>query len=248
METNYTVKTSGYEGPFELLLELIEKRKLFVNDIAIASVTDDFLSYIKTSENRSPSYISAFIVVAATLLLIKSRSLLPNFNLTQDEKEEVGALERRLTMYKIITDVGEKIKKQFGRRPLFFRDEVVSHEPVFAPSLQITKESIHSSALQVLNQIPKQIELPQIEVKKVISIEEMLSRLMERMSTAIKTTFSNFTGVDAPKNKEEKVLVIVGFLAMLELVRQGILDCIQDERFGDMELVKLEMIESSALE
>jgi segregation and condensation protein A len=120
VETNYTVKTSGYEGPFELLLELIEKRKLFVNDIAIATVTDDFLSYIKASENRSPSYISAFIVVAATLLLIKSRSLLPNFNLTQEEKEEVGALERRLTMYKIISDVGEKNKKTIWSAPVIF--------------------------------------------------------------------------------------------------------------------------------
>ena len=77
VETVYTVKTAAYEGPFELLLELIEKRKLFVNDISIATVTDDFLAYIQKSEDRTPSYISAFVVVAATLLLIKSRSLLP---------------------------------------------------------------------------------------------------------------------------------------------------------------------------
>ena len=81
-----------------------------------------------------------------------------------------------------------------------------------------------------------------------MSLEEMLDRLMDRMNTAIKTSFKSFTGVDAPATKEEKVLVIVGFLAMLELVRQGILECIQGEQFGDMELSKIEMTEPALAE
>lgn len=242
VETTYTIKTPVYEGPFELLLDMVEKRKLFVNDISLASVTDDFLGYLEKMKGQPPSYVSSFIVVAATLLLIKSRSLLPNFNLTDEENEEIGALERRLVLYKIITDVGLSIRKIFGFSPLFMRGESLSAEPIFTPTSQISLKSMNEHILSVLNSVPIETVLPQVEVKKVVSIEEMLSRLVERIGTALKTSFNSFTGIDKPTNREEKVLVIVSFLAMLELVRQGTLDVIQGERFGDMELLKMETV------
>ncbi len=236
----YSIKAGSFEGPFDILLELIEKRKLFINDISLTQVTDDFLSYIKKMERAEPSTLSSFIVVAATLILIKSRSLLPNFMLSQDEEKEVGDLEKRLKLYRIFVDLGEQIKKKFGKKVAFEKRFVADTVPIFMPSKLITPESMLGLAKNVLNSIPKVEKLPEVEIKKVMSIEEMLSRLTQRMQTAINTSFKQFVGVGKPANKEEKVLVIVGFLAMLELVRQGIMDVLQGEMFGDISMSKLD--------
>ena len=240
METTYSVKTASFEGPFDVLLDLIEKRKLFINDISLSQVTDDFLSYIRKIENAQPSDLSGFIVVAATLILIKSRSLLPNFTLSKEEEREVGDLEKRLRLYQMFVDASEEVRKRFGKKIAFEKKIVFGKQPIFVPSQLITIETMRILAQGALKAIPKVEKLPEVEIKKVMSIEEMLERLTDRMQNAIKSSFKDFVGVSTPKNREEKVLVIVGFLAMLELVRQGIMDVLQSDMFGDIEMSKQE--------
>jgi len=92
----YQIKTDAFEGPFHLLLSLIEERKFFINDLSLAQVTEDYLNYVNKLEKQDPSEISSFIVVAATLILIKSKSLLPNLNLTAEEEGDIRNLEDRL--------------------------------------------------------------------------------------------------------------------------------------------------------
>lgn len=240
MESIYSVKTSAFEGPFDVLLDLIERRKLFINDISLSQVTDDFLSYVRQMEKAEPSVLSSFIVVAATLILIKSRSLLPNFTLTKEEQQEAGDLEKRLTLYRMFVELGDVLRKRYGKHIAFEKNIVTDKEPIFVPSDLISVASMHSAVRNVLMSIPKFEKLPEIEVKKVMSIEEMLVRLTDRMESAMKSSFKQFVGVEKPVTKEEKVLVIVGFLAMLELVRQGIMDVLQGDMFGDIEMSKLD--------
>ncbi len=240
MEDIYSVKTASFEGPFDVLLELIEKRKLFINDISLSKVTDDFLSYIKQMEKTEASTLSGFIVVAATLILIKSRSLLPNFTLTKEEEKEAGELELRLKLYRIFVNLGETVKKHFAKKVSYEKKVVRVSDPIFLPSELISVNSMHSAVKNVLHSIPKVEKLPEVEVKKVMSIEEMLTRLTDRMQNAMKSSFNQFVGIGKPANREEKVLVIVGFLAMLELVRQGILDVLQGNMFGDIEMTKID--------
>jgi segregation and condensation protein A len=240
VEEMYSVKTSSFEGPFDVLLDLIEKRKLFINDISLSQVTDDFLGYIRRMEKTEPSVLSGFIVVAATLILIKSRSLLPNFTLTKEEEKEAGDLGRRLALYRLFVDLGESVRKRFGKKVSYEKKIVNATEPIFVPSQLVTTMSMRDAALSVIRSIPKVEKLPEVEVKKVMSIEEMLVRLTDRMQNAMTSSFKQFVGVGKPANKEEKVLVIVGFLAMLELVRQGIMDVLQGDMFGDIEMSKLD--------
>ena len=90
----YTIKTQGFEGPFGLLLNLVEERKLFINDISLAEVTEDYLRYINDlGQSHKAEEIASFIVVAATLILIKSKSLLPNLSLTSEEEGDIKNLE-----------------------------------------------------------------------------------------------------------------------------------------------------------
>ena len=97
-------------------------------------------------------------------------------------------------------------------------------------------------ARDVLGAMPKKIFMPEVEVKTVVSIEEMIDKLTERIKNSMKMNFKDFIGLPAQSGKavtkEEKVVVIVGFLAMLEMVRQGIIDAIQEVDMGDIIIEK----------
>lgn len=237
METeDFKIKMAGFEGPFGLLLSLIEKRKLFINDVSLSAVTEDYLGYINKLGGFPPAEVSSFVLVASTLLLIKSKSLLPNLDLTSDEEGDIKNLEERLRLYAIFTKLGGKIKSNFGRKIIFPAEERRNDVLVFLPDSQITKDSMMTFAKDVLGAMPKKIFMPEVEVRTVISIEEMIDRLTERIKTAMKMSFKEFNGKSA--TKEEKVVVIVGFLAMLEMVRQGIINAVQEVDSGDIIIEK----------
>lgn len=240
----YNVKQAGFEGPLELLLSLIEQKKLFVNEISLAEVTNDYISYIKSlsdvPKSKHIADVSYFVLIAATLILIKSKSLLPNLSLTEDEEEKITDLENRLKLYKIIKEASIEISNNFGASVIFVPEEKNWNEPMFSPDQSITVQNIFSSIIDTLNKVPKkETKLPEIEVKKVINIEEVINNLTERIEKAVNLSFREFTKSQGAKdNSEAKVNVIVSFLAMLELVREGIIDVIQNSSFGDIEINK----------
>ena len=236
----YTIKTGNFEGPFGLLLNLVEQRKLFINEISLAQVTEDYLNHVNSLQDLSPAEIASFVVVAATLILIKSKSLLPNLNLTDEEESDIKILEDRLKIYETYSKLAKNIKEAFGQKIIFAPSERKNDFLVFLPDEQITKESMMTFASNALGRIPKKVFLPEVEVKKVISIDEMIDKLTERIQNSIKMNFREFAG--KAQTKEEKVFVIVGFLAMLELVRNGILNAAQENNFEDIIIEKQEEI------
>ena len=239
----YQIKTSGFEGPFGLLLSLVEKRKLFINDVSLAQVTEDYLEYINKLGGLPPSEISSFVLVASTLLLIKSKSLLPNLDLTSEEEGDIRDLEERLRLYEIFTKLGGKVKNTFGKKIIFAPLERKNDVLVFLPDDQITRESMMTFARNTLDGMPKKVFLPNVEVKTVISIEEMIDKLTERIQNSLKMNFKDFHGHNGGvATREEKVVVIVGFLAMLELVRQGMINAMQEYDGGDIIIEKQEII------
>ncbi|MES2930260.1 MAG: segregation/condensation protein A [Patescibacteria group bacterium] len=243
----YKVKAGQFEGPLDLLLSLIEQRKLFVNEISLAEVTSDYIAYIKSlSENDTEKRIadiSYFILIAATLILIKSKSLLPSLALTDDEEEKIVDLEKRLALYQIIKNATIDIKNTFGMKIIFTPPERVWSEPLFSPDPGMTIENMLQGISDVLSHAPQKIvPLPEVEVKKVISIDHMIEGLTERIQTAMNMSFREFAASHKGETIEEvKVHVIVSFLAMLELVREGIIDVIQNASFGDIEMSKQEL-------
>ena len=96
---HYKIKLDGFEGPFDLLLDLIEKRKLHINDISLSKVTDDYISHVKSIQHFPIALSANFILIASTLLLIKSKSLLPALQLTEEEQMSIEDLENRLIGY-----------------------------------------------------------------------------------------------------------------------------------------------------
>ncbi|MEK7117592.1 MAG: segregation/condensation protein A [Patescibacteria group bacterium] len=231
-KAKFKVRAGDFEGPLELLLELIEKRKLHINDVSLSQVADDFVAHIKEFEEFPMADSADFILIASTLLLIKSKSLLPTLELTEDEKGNIEDLERRLTLHKKFKDLSLGLSKIFGKTPLYFADENRMMYKVFAPTKEITKEGILASIRGAIQNIPKAEILAKVIVQKVISLEEMIENLTARVNESIKMSFRDFSKF----GKNDKVTVIVSFLAMLELVKQGIVRVAQSNHFEDIEI------------
>jgi chromatin segregation and condensation protein Rec8/ScpA/Scc1 (kleisin family) len=128
--------------------------------------------------------------------------------------------------------LGGFIKDTFGSKFIFPRGESKERVVVFAPSKDTTLESLKDAMHRVLNALPKKIEAPKVIVRKVVSLEEMIGRLTERISSAVRMSFKEFSA----KDKSEKVEVIVSFLALLELVKQGTIHAHQEGLFDEIHM------------
>lgn len=239
MEAEYKVRTAVFEGPLELLYELIEKRKLAVSDISLAQVTDDFIAYLKQLGTVPLSYTANFIMTAAALILIKSKSLLPALSLSDEEEQSIDELKRRLALYKLYRSVTDGVRSVFGAAPLFKRP-YPKVTPLFVPDPKLTLDAIGEGMHSALASVPKKEKIEEVTLRKVMTIEEMIDTLTERVKEVVKFSFRDFSKHKGGASREERVYVIVSFLAILELVKQGIVDVRQDSKFEDIEVARLE--------
>lgn len=223
------VKTSVYEGPLDLLLELIEKRKLLINDISLASVADEYIAKVNGMDTLPVGDTAQFVSLAATLLLIKSRSLLPNLELSGEEERDIKELQYRLAVYQLLKDAARGLRQSLAG-PALWDGSLPAPEPMFLPDESATPQALHAAAQGLIQGFPQFATLPKVEVKKIMSLEEMIGDLSRRISSAMQLSFREFTG------KKEKGEIIVGFLALLELVKQGIIKANQEKEFGDIQL------------
>ena len=228
------VKTEVFEGPLDLLLELIEKRKLLISDISLAEVCDEYIAQINTMHEMPVGETAEFISLAATLLLIKSRSLLPTLDLSPEESRDIKELEYRLGLYQIVKDAARGL----GTAPVALHEgNIPMPEPLFLFDPSITPASLRSAVQTLLDGFPSVLTLPNINVKKIVSIEEVIQTLATRVSSAFRLSFKEFSGhSSAAAGADAKHGVIVSFLALLELVKQGIIKANQAEGFGDIML------------
>ena len=227
----YKVRTPIFEGPLELLLNLIEKRKLLINEISLAAVADDFIAYAKGLEKFPVSESANFILIASTLVLIKSKSLLPQLNLTKEEEGSMAELERRLRIYQQTRQLSRGVGILFGKNQIFL-PRPPGRVPIFSPDSHFSIVSASKFIREILKNLPKPEKLARAVVEKVISLEEIIENLTKRVNACLKMSFREFAKVGS----EKKVNVIVGFLAMLELVKQGVIAVTQDKNFGDIEM------------
>lgn len=236
MPDQFKIKTQVFEGPLELLLSLVEKRKLFINDIALSQVTDDFIAHIQNFEKLPMADSANFILIASTLLLIKSKSLLPVLTLTEEEEEGIHDLETRLKIYKRIKDASINVSNLFGKEVIFEQSQQRPIMPVFSPHESMSLLSLAQAIKDIIKSLPKKDNIPKAVIKKVISLEETIDNLTKRITQGLRMKFSEFSG-----DKKEKVNVIVSFLAMLELVKQGVIHVSQDQNFSDIHMESKEI-------
>ena len=228
---NFSIKTAVFEGPLELLLELVERRKLLINDISLAAVTDEYMRQVSEMQELSLPNTAQFISLAATLLLVKSKSLLPVLDLTPEEDQSIEDLEERLRRYQIIRDSALVLQELFGKQVAYGSQFTPPAVAVFVPDEYCTLGNLRDAMEEALTDLPKKESPTKAQIKVIISLEEMMAKLEDRISHNLLVRFSELHA-----GETERKVVIVGFLAILELFKQGNLLLRQPERFSDIEI------------
>ncbi len=233
--TAVIVKTEIYEGPLDLLLELIEKRKLLINDLSLATVTDEYIAQLNRMEGLPVEETAQFVSLAATLLLIKSRSLLPLISLSEEETRDIKELEYRLALYQLVKEAARELFKHMESTSMLQEGIPPETPPQFLPDQSITIGKLHEGVLRLIEGFPKIETLPSVAVQKILSIEEVVESLSQRISGAMRLSFREVSKNSETDLKLVRHDLIVHFLALLELVKQGIIKATQEGN-GDITL------------
>jgi segregation and condensation protein A len=239
---NYPVRLGGnvnFEGPLDLLLHLIKKNELNVYDIPVAVITRQYLEYIELMQEMNLDIAGEFLVMAATLIHIKSRMLLPRPDPTQEDPEEDPreALVRRLLEHQKFKAAAELLhEKETLRSAQWTRPDErvadVAGEPE-EPEVEVDLFSLMSAFRQVLErakQRPK-VHLPPEQIPIETRIEQLLARLSVTEACGFEDLFSDV---------QTKAGMIVTFLALLEMIRLKLVRVFQGGAFGNIRVYKRE--------
>ncbi|MFH0803519.1 MAG: segregation/condensation protein A [Candidatus Tagabacteria bacterium] len=230
----YQIKLEKFEGPLGALLELIEKRKLSINEVSLADVTDQYINYLKALEGFPLAEVSNFVAIASTLMLIKSASLIPSFELTEEETGDIKDLERRLQIYARIRNFASVLGQFFGEDIMFGREAFLGFNFGFLEPKGVTMEKLHHVLKQIIANLPIKEILPEAVVKKTVSLEKKISEIISRIHQQIEVSFSDAFTV----GKNERIEIIISFLAVLELIKRGFIMVEQSQIFDNIKIKK----------
>ena len=228
----YRVVTPVYEGPLDLLLQLIERAELDITRLALAQITDQYLEHIRLIPENPAEDVSAFIVVASRLLQIKSEALLPRPPVREPGEEDPGeALARQLRVYKRFKELASLLA---GREAAGLRSYPRQAPPTqieSAPDLGgVTIHEILLLAQQALLKIDSRQPLGTIVAPPRITIREKITQIAALLRQQGNRTFEQLlTG-------RRRIEVVVTFLAVLELVKRQMIEVRQDRLFGQIEI------------
>jgi len=228
----YQVSIQQFSGPLDLLLQLVEKKNLAITELSLAQVTQEYVGFLNEQEEINSEDLADFLVIASTLLLIKSRSLLPSLVLSPEEEAEIMDLESRLKIYKLYKEAGGRIKGMFKKEIYILnRPSWKNIEPKFSPPPNCSLESLNQTFLKILKEIQTEETKPLAEkkIQKIVSLEERIKELIQKI-----THGKMFRLLDLTKEKQDKIDLILTFLAALHLAKQKIIKIKQKDNFGEI--------------
>ncbi|PIU79542.1 MAG: hypothetical protein COZ28_02710 [Candidatus Moranbacteria bacterium CG_4_10_14_3_um_filter_44_15] len=230
----FNVKLEKFEGPLDLLLELIEERRLDIAEMSIAKVANDYLEFMRSEENISLENLAEFVNIASKIILIKSRSILPTLEVAPEEEKEIKDLEEQLKLYKQFKEAADKISFLLkNRNRLFSRDYLLGVSAVFSPPKNVSAFDLKKTFRKIIDQIVLPEKLPKETVRDIITLEEKINELQKTLQERVEVGFSQL------KNSAgDRVEVIVSFLALLELVKQRIVSVEQNKLFEEIKIKK----------
>lgn len=236
---HFELNIPEFTGPIEALLTLIERRKLPINDVSLSEVTEEYLNYIALLDTKTPIAQSIhFVYIASTLTLIKSKSLLPSLELTESEESDVSQLKQRLALYQQYQALGLHLGDQLAVTPSFFFAKPRKKSIVFSPHEDITGAHMITLLHNLYTEMPEKPKTKQEGyVKIAVHIEELMDSLIKRVQTSAGISFQTFLQQKQSgytEVKEQKVVAVVGFLALLEVVRNHGLAVNQEHLFADI--------------
>lgn len=243
---SYTIKLKQFEGPFDLLLFFIERDELDIDDIPIATITDDFLSYIKELENLNIDVASEFILVAATLMRIKAKMLIPRKEIDElgneiDPREE---LTQRLLEYRKYKDVLDEMRTLEESRSLRFERGNVSGELRAIATKALVDVELESLTLyKLLTTFQRLMEEHQIRGAKTVhrilkynyTIEDQQKLILDKVGRNGRVDFKGIF-----EEVENRIHAIVTFLGLLELLNLQQLNVTQGDGVNNFWISSIE--------
>ena len=224
------LKLDQFEGPLELLLSLIEERKLDITRVHLAEVADQYLALLAEGTGISLDNLASFLVIAARLVLLKSKMLLPSLDFTEEEEEAIDDLEARLREYKRFKEIAPRIEQMlFSKLRSYAREKFLGAAPVFVPVTGVTAATLRTAFESVLGEIPSKEKIEEAAIEEIVSLEERISLIQQSIATRAEYTFR-----EALRETKNRMEVIVSFLAVLELVKQRVVTVDQGNLFGDI--------------
>lgn len=233
----YEVILDKFTGPLDLLLHLIQTHEIDIHDIPIAVVTEQYLVYLSAMEELSLDIASEFVVMAATLLAIKSRLLLPRPPAPEDGEPELDPREQlvlQLLEYQRCKWAAAQLRgleveqsQVFSRAPMDLRE----YAPSDAPPVQgVTMWDLVDAFRKLRARAPKEPIIAEIR-GHVVSVEERMALLLSRLKSWQRITFHEWI-LSTPS----RAAIVSSFLALLELIKDGSVRCLQSVPFGDIEI------------
>lgn len=238
---NHKVKTAQFEGPISLLHEMIENRKLSISEFSLVQITEDFINYVKSLGGLDKEETTHFISIASILILLKSKSLIPELELTEEEGRDIQILENQLQAFALLKERVKILEKKWSK--IILLDAKIQYKntaKIFVPSPQIDLVFSHKYILERLNELsPKETDKTEVKVHKTLKIEDALSHVRTIIKRIKSLSFKNLNNAsgnigDGRLREKNKRNVVILFLAVLELVKIGEIDVVQTENFSDI--------------
>jgi len=229
----YRVATPVYEGPLDLLLQLIEHAELDITKLALAQVTDQYLEYIHHLKELAVEELSAFLVIAAKLLQIKSEVLLPRPPIREEGEEDPGeALARQLLAYKRYKEIANLLaQREAAGMKTYLR---LAPSPKIETKLDMSGlglPELISAAQGIFSTVDTRPELRTVVTPPRITIRQKIRDIAAHLRQSARMTFQGlFT------NHPTHLEIVVTFLALLELIKRSLVHVRQETLFGEIEL------------
>lgn len=231
---NYTIHLPVFEGPLDLLLNLIEMAELDITSIALAQVTNQYLEYMHNTDRIQLDDLASFLVIAARLIQIKSEALLPRAPEREPGEEDPGeALARQLIVYKRFKEIAQLLEQRDDQGfHTYLRQAPLPYmEPVIDLS-GATVDDLRAIMIDLLTREHDDQSLTQAIAPLRLTVKDRIESIVEELRTHGRTTFFQIV-----KSARSRVEIAVTFLAMLELIKQRQAIAIQEELFGEIQIL-----------
>ncbi len=224
----YHFKLEQFEGPLDLLLQLIEAEKLDITGISLAQVADEYVAYVESRSDIELTELADFLVIAARLLILKARALLPY--LVIEEEEDEGGLALQLKMYRQYALAAHQValllangERSFAKIPV-----KIAVEPRFSPGAEVSAVLLHEIAESLSARLGKAV-LPERTIKRIFNIREKIAHVTNLMKGYEQVSFQSLLHEVWDRSE-----VIVTFLALLELMKLNEIEIMQEAAFGEL--------------
>ncbi|KKT34947.1 MAG: Segregation and condensation protein A [Parcubacteria group bacterium GW2011_GWA2_44_12] len=229
----YHFKLEQFEGPLDVLLQLIEAEKLDITAISLANVADEYVAYVESRPDISLDELADFLVVAARLLILKARTLLPY--LVIEEEEDAGGLALQLKMYREYARAAHEVafvlaneRRSFAKIPV-----KIAAPARFSPGSEVSAALLREIAESLAARFNSAI-LPLRTIKRIFNIREKIVQITNLMKGYEQVSFPNLL-----LEVRDRSEIIVTFLAILELMKLNEIELMQETIFGELVAVRV---------